>query len=651
MYKMVNYLLFLLIGAGTCGSVSYGQPADTTSSPDTPRNSVPGDAWFISALPSSIRLNPISGKIIEDRPDIYQMRPLGNLLEQNWIYDGRTAQLHGARGEYVSFQIVIGRTTDDTLKDLFVKATPFTMAGHGLKSDPELFLEWSVKVKSISRGYDRSSYGPGWYPDALIPFETLQAAKRTGRLTYPLTLPDFRNQIDGQRYLLVWIDQFIPFERQNAPPGTYRCTVSVEVDGHAKEIPVELEVWDFAVPNENELTGNIQQSSFVRRLDENRELELYQLFKRHRVIPTDPSYQPTYAVSDSGKLSIDWSDFDTRLKKYFTGEAFTSQYGYSGPGYGEPIELFVLPFNCARPGSQGGGWPNVGGEEEEQKPPNRAIYISAIKQVRDHVLSMIKPDKVRLVVFQNGLDESYFPEAWARMVYYGKLFKEYFPEAAYRVDGGYSQEAMEVIHEAIDYWCCHSVGYNMETVEEYRKLGIKDWVYGPILYERRGNGGVGSSTFIDLELTNERVISWASWKYRTLTWCSWGIGSEWAAAWYSPETWKHVIRGEEEGTRFRSYNGNGQVVYAPGVVPSVDVICPSIRLKNMRDGVEEFEYFRLLAKLDGNMDRVDSLVNRIINRPFGKQSLGNLDVWNHNPEDWDRARIEAGKLIEQESTK
>ncbi|MBW1936553.1 MAG: hypothetical protein JRI84_13555 [Deltaproteobacteria bacterium] len=38
--------------------------------------------WKISALPSSVRLNPSSGKILEDRPDIYEMQPLGNLLEK-----------------------------------------------------------------------------------------------------------------------------------------------------------------------------------------------------------------------------------------------------------------------------------------------------------------------------------------------------------------------------------------------------------------------------------------------------------------------------------------------------------------------------------------------------------------------------------------
>lgn len=644
MNRVVTLVFSITIVIGLCLSCSN---TDKTLTSSFEESLAAGDGWFVSALPSSIRLNPVSGNIIEDRPDVYQMRPLGNVLAQNWVFDGEKVTLKAARGEYVSFQLVIGRVTKDVLKDIYVEATPFSSSETTLGSKPELFLEWSVDVKSISRGYDRSSYGAGWYPDALIPFDSLQASNRKGRLNYPLTLPDFRNRIEDQRYLLIWIDQFIPFEREKASPGNYTSTITVEVNGQTRTLPIVLEVWDFAVPNENRLTGNIQQSGFVRRLDLQRELELYQLFKKHRIIPTDPSYRPTYTVSNSGQIRIDWSDFDARLKKYFTGEAFTEAYGYSGPGYGEPIEIFVLPFNCARPGEERGGWPDVGGEKDERAPANRSIYISAIKQVRQHLLSMVEPDKIRLVAFQNGLDESYFPEAWARMVYYGELFKEHFPEAAYRVDGGYSKEAMEVIHKAIDYWCCHSVGYNMDTVEEYRKLGIKDWIYGPVLYERKGNSGVGSSTFIDLELTNERVISWASWKYRTLTWCSWGIGSQWAAAWYSPETWKHVIRDENSETYFRSYNGNGQVVYAPGVVPSVNVICPSIRLKNMRDGVEEYEYFRLLSQLDGKTDRADQIVNRIVNRPFGEQSLGNLDVWNHNPEDWDRARIEAGELIDE----
>ncbi len=67
----------------------------------------------------------------------------------------------------------------------------------------------------------------------------------------------------------------------------------------------------------------------------------------------------------------------------------------------------------------------------------------------------------------------------------------------------------------------------------------------------------------------------------------------------------------------------------------------------MRNGVQEYEYMRLLSEIDKNNDRVDSIVNSIINQPFGDKSIGKLDVWSYNPEQWDRARIELGELINQ----
>jgi hypothetical protein len=89
------------------------------------------------------------------------------------------------------------------------------------------------------------------------------------------------------------------------------------------------------------------------------------------------------------------------------------------------------------------------------------------------------------------------------------------------------------------------------------------------------------------------------------------------------------------------------LIYAPGIVPNVRGACPSIRLKAMRDGVEEYEFMRLLAELDGKNERVDELVNSIIKRPFGEASIGNLDVWLFDAEQWDRQRIQLGQLIEE----
>jgi hypothetical protein len=67
----------------------------------------------------------------------------------------------------------------------------------------------------------------------------------------------------------------------------------------------------------------------------------------------------------------------------------------------------------------------------------------------------------------------------------------------------------------------------------------------------------------------------------------------------------------------------------------------------MRDGVQEYEYMRLLADIDKNNVRVDSLVNTIIKLPFGPKSIGKLDVWSFDPEEWDETRIVMGEMIEK----
>jgi hypothetical protein len=382
-------------------------------------------------------------------------------------------------------------------------------------------------------------------------------------------------------------------------------------------------------------------------------LKIYQLFKRNRISLMDPTYKPELRISERGDIGVGWDLFDVRLRKYFTGDAFTSQYGYGyGPGYGEPLETFILPFNVF--GKHGGsGWPDVGDVEEERKPENQAVYRKVIKEVRDHLMTIVDPEKTELTVYLNGLDESYFPEAWDRMVFYGDIFKADYPEVRFRIDGGYSEEAMEVVQHSISSWASHTINYDIERMRKYQEMGIEDWLYGPMLYESRVNSWVGSSTFLDLPLVNDRAISWASWKYRTHSWISWGIGAGWKAAWYDPETWKDTYKSGSDSDAdytFKKCNGNGMLIYSPGIVPNVGGACPSIRLKTMRDGVQEYEYMRLLSEIDGNDDRANEIVNSIIKRPFGENSIGNLDVWVFDAAQWDRQRIQMGKLIE-ESTK
>jgi hypothetical protein len=614
--------------------------------------------WSVSVLPTSVRLDPVTNQIIDnqfilsDKNDAKQE----DLLKKNLIYDGTQVSLFAARGEYISWQLVLTNNTGRTLTNIRIEMPEFSNNKTLLPFRPEFFLEWSVEVKTPSTGYNIASLGTGWYPDALIPFEYIQydSSEVRHRWTYPLWLPDFNNRIDNQKSMIVWIDQYVPFNREDALPGKYTAKIAVSIGNETQEIPVELTVWDFAIPNDNRFKAGLQHEGFVRSMGEKQELEIYQLLKRNRIAMLDPTYEPEMKLSQDGSAIIDWTRHDARLEKYFSGKAFTVEYGYKyGPGYGEPVETFVLPFDVyGKHGTR--GWPDIGTPDVERNEKNRAIYIDCIKQVRKHFSKLIDPSKTDITVYLNGLDESYFPEAWSRMVFFGDIFREYYPEALFRIDGGYSEEALQIVKGSISSWASHTIEYDYETIRKYQEMGIKVWLYGPMLYESRINSWVGSSTILDLPLLNDRAISWCCWKYNTFSWLSWGAGAGWINGWYDTESWKDAskVRSEQESEfTFKKINGSALMIYAPGVIPNVTGPCPSIRLKTMRDGVQEYEYMRLLSELDKNRTRVDSVVNSIIKQPFGPKSIGNLDVWSFDAQQWDEARIAMGKMINNAITK
>ena len=71
----------------------------------------------------------------------------------------------------------------------------------------------------------------------------------------------------------------------------------------------------------------------------------------------------------------------------------------------------------------------------------------------------------------------------------------------------------------------------------------------------------------------------------------------------------------------------------------------SIRLKAQRRGLQDFEYFWLLAQKSGR-EKADALVDRIVyKRPFGKQAMLDTEIWKNDPAEWDRARNAAGESL------
>lgn len=583
--------------------------------------------WAVS---DGVRVSPVSGKLIEARPGIHKDYPTGDPRTGNLVWDagGRTVRLKAARNEFTAYQLIV--ETEGRLDDVDVRAMPLRHASGAVLDGRNVAVlkTWYVQVRQASTGYDKLSLGPDWYPDALMPYR--KARLNSG---FPFSIPDLYNNIPGQKNHAIWMDIFVPFAREAAPPGRYSGTVEVSWKGGRDSIHVELDVWDFALPQENHLKGDIWNGS-MRTMPPEDELAYYQMARRHRFVPLIYAYRPKIEVKGTS-VQLDWTEFDQRVSRYYDGSAFTDQHGYWGPGTGQPLTHMMLPFDIE---SEKGGnpWP-VAAPKEGRTPEYEAVWRETGRQVKEHLDRNPAWRKVMKVAFLNGLDESYNEDAYEKMIYYGRLLhgamgKDWFK---YRIDGGYSWEAMEKLSSVVNLWVAHTVAWDNDKMQHFRERGVESWFYGPMIYEQRKNSGCGSNTFLDLDLLVNRAIGWIGWKYRS-GWVEWEFDWNAMAAWYEAENFKEP---------HRTYNGSGQLIYRGSVMGYRGPVA-SIRLKAQRRGLQDYEYFWLLQQKTGSMAAADAIVNRIVyKQPFGKQAMLDVEIWKNNPDDWERARAEAGEQI------
>jgi len=198
--------------------------------------------WAIS---DAVRVNPVTGAVFEARSDIHKDYPTDDFRTANSVWNARTktVSLKAARNEFVAFQVIIDAAQPASTVNLKFQG----LAGPGGKRIDSkyaaIFKEWYVHVRRPTTGYERTSLGPGWYPDALMP-------QRQGTLhsAFPFSVPDLFNNIPDQKNQAIWIDLFVPNDRGAAPPGRYTGDLEVTWKGGRDSIHLALDVWDFALP-------------------------------------------------------------------------------------------------------------------------------------------------------------------------------------------------------------------------------------------------------------------------------------------------------------------------------------------------------------------------------------------------------------------
>ncbi len=596
------------------------------------------DSLQVWAVPDTVRVDPQSGQVFENS-DAYPTddRWQTEYRDTNsvWKEKGKgTLSLRGARNEYVAAQIILEKTQQN-IEQITINISD--LKGPGIierDKNIALFKEWYIQVTRPSEAYIKP-IGLGWYPEALIPLDK----QLPGDFGMPFNIPDKRNDIPDQQNQTLWIDIYIP---KTAEKGLYEGSMNISYKSgdniSASTIPLRLEIWDFSLPDTFHLAPSLNTYGTPFR-DEERKIQYFQIAHRHRCLCE--SFNPKPDFSGQGKeLKLDWQKYDNIMSPMLDGSVFTDEYGYYGPGTGKSVSRIYLPFTSNK------RW--LGGAVPRGEPEHVETYQEALRQIEQHFMDK-GWDKTTLVFFINDFDETKTIEGHESVEYYGKVLWNAGlnnpSQFAYRFDSGAfrnishhipewtTSSLIEKLDEVTMWVICGAWRYiSADGVANLRKQGKDAWFY---FSNTSGEPCIGSC-YIDAELIGLRTWPWICWRYNLTSACiwEWTYGARNVKRWTDPWTGEAGARG----------NGDACLVY-DGEFIGIQNLCPSLRLKSLRRGAQDYEYMWMLANQYNQRDRVDEIVKHIVPKALDQNGTKPPGKWRHDPEAWEQARFKLAELI------
>jgi len=509
----------------------------------------------------------------------------------------RQARIFAARNEYEPFQIVV-RAEGETLERVTLEASRLTSArGDVIESKCiTLFREHYVYIRRPSyRAFRRGKPKPGLYPDALIPF----VDPIEGMEIRPWT----PSNPEGAKYDAVpctiypgfnqpfWVDVFVP---KATPPGEYKGTIVVKARGHEpRSCGVQLTVWDFTLPETPTVKSHF--GSFGRILkwfdakpgsEKARDIErrCCEIMAEHRITPPVPSHLYP-KVRDDGR--IDATTTHEALEEYMAKLH---------------VNAFQMRFSAFR---------DVFGANREK---NKRFLSSTYAYLKENGWS----DGAYVYI----LDEPNDAEAYEEVRKRAALVHEANPEIKVLCteQTKTSNASWGDLYGAVDIWVPLWPLHDEETAAERLKAGEQLWSYTALCQ------GKGEPLWwqMDLPVLNYRMALWANYGYHIEGLLYW-----------TTVYWDQVRDPWLDQPSFRlAFNGEGALLY-PGKDAGFEGPVASIRLKNIREGMEDYEYFALLEKIAGR-DAVEKEVLTVTRSWWD---------WENNPEALLAARQRVARKI------
>ena len=537
-----------------------------------------------------------------------------------------TITLAGAVNETVDFQLVIpGRSPADAVTEIALT----DLAGKGGSipaASATFYREAYVRVDSYPAWfYQRTPYrrAPREYPDILLPVVP-------GGTALPADLVPDRN-------VVFWIDLHIP---PGTPVGTYSGQLRVRTRSQAAaQLAVELEVWPFALPDTPHVVAvaPLSWSTLVahhlqrdgkpyrpQRLVSDDPLRpaalavidaAFRLLRTHRCNGLLTDLYPLRQVTADGQTRIDWTDYDTAVSAYLDGSAFEDRV---------PLPLWALPLDDRFPS------PGAYGEAGSRR------YAEALRQTADACITHFRQrgwlDRSVTLLLASAAHEGdeyaayetlagIFHAAGAGMRLWCDL------PAQSMAPFGWAGHPFVDLRKRVGLWCPPARFVDPTALSSFRAAGGQSgWQPDRPPYS-------GSLALVSPPV-DVRSIPWQASRWSSdLLWLP--GAADWPA--------EPVAAGGPTGAAAEV----SWLLY-PGRVAGLDAPVPSIRLKRLRDGLQDAEYLWLLRQQ--RRPAVADLVASSLFAFGGSDAYGETYAdgraygWIHDPAMWRLGR----QLLAQE---
>ncbi len=463
---------------------------------------------------------------------------------------GSQIEMSAARGESQSIQLVYKPKAAQTTLTAWADDLKETKTGKTLPGKTiDVRYVTNVEVKWGIAQFGRG--GPT--PDPLLP---------TGPETVNANAPQS-----------IWLTAEVP---RDATPGIYKTQVQIQTSEGQIAVPLQLEVFDFALPETSSLktmaitqhTNPIARKALRKRLVANR--------MTSEISWGGGVQNLAISANPDGTVKIDWAAWDAIMEEFFA----------------DGMQYFVVP--------------NIlfGGIAGFDRADKRWPYITNIplvygtlewdKAVASYCAQMHEHLK------QKGWLEYSIWNIWDEPMglplrdvvrHIATVVRQSAPEAKIMVTGW----PVEKLDENIDIWSPQQGLYDAKL---HQISGRESWVYNNGLY------------LIDLPygLTNMRNQAWWMWNNNITGKLWWGTAYGWNNDLY--------------GNLLQNSNQNGQgFLFYHGPNKDVNQVVDSMRIAAYRAAVNDYDYFTLVANAQ------DTAVKRLGNKaavPSGRETVKTL---------------------------